>query len=128
MANALELSFLLQDLKDTLDMKYDLSKKLLSFSGEPIKFTESGKAEGEECTIKSALQLACVSCTNPEYTKTGVKKYEVYKLLQKVHAADGLQEFSAEEVTMLKTLVADFFNVAVQGALWDFLEDESLAV
>lgn len=107
-------------------MKYDLRKTLMAFNGDPIKL--SSKEDAEDCTVKAALELACVNCANPEYTKTGAKKYEVYKLLQRVHAADEIEEFSAEEVTMLKTLVADFFPVSIVGAVWDILEGEGLAL
>lgn len=96
-------------------MKIHISQPLKSYTGEVIR---TGDGESEVATLKSTLEIALVNAKGDD----GDRKYELYKLLQRIHAAEDTVEISAEEISTLKKLVGPMFGTVVIGAVFDALE------
>lgn len=107
-------------------MKYDISTAILTHTGEPVKATRETDADGNligpDMTVKDILELACINPPQDEQSD-GEKKHQIYRLLQKIHAADDVIELTSEEVTKLKRYVGGVSNVIVTGFVFDFLEN-----
>ena len=57
----------------------------------------------------------------PDAQLTGPEKYERYKLAEKISKA-ATADLTAEEITLLKDVVADLYNASIVGPVWDMLE------
>lgn len=100
-------------------MKFDVSQSLIGYNGEPIKHSEK---DDSEVTLGSALSMACVNA-NPQKHQDGPAKLKIYRILQKVGPKDATEvDLSAEDITLLKTLVGDMYGPVVVGAVYDMLE------
>lgn len=100
-------------------MKFNMSQDLIGFNGESIKTSEK---DDSPVTLGASLAMACVNA-NPQKHQDGDAKLKIYRILQKVGTKDaGEVELSAEEITLLKTLIGDMYGVVVVGAVYDMLE------
>lgn len=89
------------------------------FRGKPMIDGE----EGEPILLKDLLVNAClVADSVDESFRTGDKKIQAYKVLQKIHTANPMADLTAEDVAMLKNLVGRSASVAAVGAVYDLLE------
>lgn len=100
-------------------MKYNLNQVLLAFDGREISDTTSGVTI--PATLRSALVRACTD-HNPQIHSSGDEKFKIYRLLQRVYAEGESTEIFSDEVSLLKTLVAEVFPVAILGPVYDLLE------
>jgi hypothetical protein len=118
-------------------MKYDLSVELENFEGRPFKvpkIDEDGqqvmdgdKPVLEAWSLKKALEQACAGADPQEFNDLE-KKLKVYQLLTKIHKANPVVKLTAEEVTLLKKLVAKGMSVVAMGSICDHLENPLRAV
>src|SRR5688572_31896879 len=76
-------------------MKHNLKIVLINFAGMP--FVDG--PDKQPLTLQMVLENACCAAPAQEFG-TGDKKHEVYKVLEKVHAADPFAELTAEEVAL----------------------------
>jgi len=102
-------------------MKYDLTQTLKAFDGRDITDVTSGAEVA--ATVRLTLERACINC-DPRAHASGDEKYKIYKLLQKIHAAEVEVELTVEEVSLLKTIVGEVYPVAVVGPIYEVLEQK----
>lgn len=105
-------------------MKYDLSLIMRTFAGIPFAQPRSeadGSTAQVHMTLKDMLENALVNA-DPQEFNTGEKKYEIYRLLQRIHGAEKEVNFSVEEVATIKKVVGKNMTVTAVGAIFDALE------
>ena len=100
-------------------MKYNLNKSLIAFNGIEIK----DDATGKPADLRATLERVCLNC-DPRIHASGEEKIKIYRLLKRIHDAADDVEFSSEEVTLLKTLAAEVYTLAVMGPLYEILEQQ----
>jgi len=105
-------------------MKYDISIQMRSYNGAPFIQKIAG-ADGSITdllmSLKDMLENALVN-PDPQEFSTAEKKLEIYRLLQKIHAAESEVNLSAEEVSLIKKIVAKNMTITAMGAIYDALE------
>lgn len=116
-------------------MKRNLNVVLLNLDKSPI--TEAmvePLVEGKEVVRKvTKLTLAAVATSallanhQDERDLSGTDKVTRYKLAQRINDADREIEMSAEEVTLLKTLIGKAYAPLVVGQAFDLLERDPYA-
>lgn len=99
-------------------MKFNMDQDLKSYDGKDITKSDTDK----DCaTLGEVLEVSCVNA-NPQKHGSGDAKWKIYKLLQTI-AVGGLVELTADQVTTLKDLVGDAYNVTIVGCVWELLEN-----
>lgn len=104
-------------------MRHNLLRSLVNFKGEPFMRQVDPDLPGEvPLQLRDVLEQACLQANVQKYS-TGDKKMEVYRLLRKVSAAEPFAQLSAEDVTLLKSLVGDAMSIVAVGAIFEMLEN-----
>lgn len=106
-------------------MKFDLSQPLLNYNGQP--FTKSlpdgaGGLRNEPTVLKEVLESACVNA-DPQQYNDATKKLLIFRLLMKIHQANPVVDFTAEDLTTLKELTGKQLTIAAVGAVYEALEN-----
>lgn len=86
------------------------------------------KAVEDEDKKPLILKKVCVNAllgNVPNENISGEEKYKRYKLFRRIdESVDGFAEVSAEEITLLKTLIGKFYLPLVVGRAYDALEGQ----
>lgn len=93
----------------------DFSKEILSLDGTAIK---DGAKDLTLCNVATTALLA------PERGEelSGNEKMKRFLLAERIYQADGEVKVSAEEVVLLKTLIAKHFSALIVGRSYRLLE------
>ncbi len=96
----------------------------ISLNGTPLK-TFEGEDIQDETGKPITLRTACVRAllyTAPNDTTDGQKKFERYKLAEKIMGAKGHVELTAEELALIKQLVGVIYVTVLVGRIYEALE------
>ena len=119
-------------------MKVDFKKKLKALDGRPLvdegvpEIDETGNpkknAEGDILLKHSFVTAKSISINalmsfGPQDKTSGKEKLERYQLGVKINNGD--DEFTVEEIALVKKLVGEFFGPLIVGQVWEMLEDGS---
>ncbi|MCK5020181.1 MAG: hypothetical protein KAS32_24295 [Candidatus Peribacteraceae bacterium] len=93
-------------------MKIDLDQNVIIDGKEVVE-------DKEAITYQILLKRAMLA-PSPETQKlSGEAKYNRYKIAQKI---DAKEELSVEEISLIKAITGEVYNIQVVGVIWDFLE------
>ncbi len=109
-------------------MKVDVTQKLLDLSGEEMLIVMQGcpvcgrpvENKGVR-TLRNTLTDALNVLYQDEPNLSGQKKFERHLLAVRIHSKDE-SEFTAEEIVILKDIVAKRFAPAIMGPVWMLLD------
>lgn len=102
-------------------MKRNFSAAIKNLDGKPLK-------EGDkEVTIGSIAVNALLTPYEDERNLSGDDKVKRFRLAQAIHGADDEIEVTAEQVTLLKTLIAKAYTPLIVGQAYDLLEADPVA-
>jgi hypothetical protein len=102
-------------------MKRDFSKELI---GIPGSITPDN--EGRYPTLGAVTVGALLANFQDEASLPGDEKLRRYKLAERI-SQGGLQEVSAEEVALIKKLIAKAHAIAIVGPAYEALEQDPTA-
>jgi hypothetical protein len=103
-------------------MKYDVNKPLCNWRGDPLKMSDAKDAA--QATLRDVLEFACVNAPADEF-RNGKDKWEIHRLLQRVHDAKETVSLEAADVELLKKVVGLVLPVVAVGAVYEALESAS---
>lgn len=92
------------------------TNSLSTLEGKPLK-----DEEGKEITVRSTLCNALLASFPDEQNTSGPEKLKRWKLAQAIYVQDEI-ELKAEEIVLLKSLVAKAFAPIVCGQLLEILD------
>lgn len=100
-------------------MKRNTTAAIKTLTGEPIK---DGQAD---LTLGAVATNALLMPYEDERNLSGDEKVKRFKLAQRIHDAAGEVDISAEEITLLKSLIAKAYTALVVGQAYAILEAEA---
>jgi hypothetical protein len=104
-------------------MKKNLKAPLRLFNGAEITVTE--KVDGKEVK-KPVLVSDQIGQVLWERASTGVtpeEKYRAFKIAQRIAACPEKVELEAEDITLIKKMIAPVFSAGIYGQIVDLLEE-----
>ena len=99
-------------------MKVDFNAEIKTLDGEGIR-----DDKGTLVTLKSICVQALIAAFQDEQDLAGVEKLKRYELAREINHGGEIQ-MSAENVVLLKKLIAKGFNVLVVGQTYGMLEGD----
>lgn len=103
-------------------MKRNLNIVLKTLDGEPLKEDNNGTVRD---VLLSRLAVNALLVNYPdEQSLSGEEKVKRFKLAQQINDADGDVEITAEQVALLKSLIAKGYTPLVVGQAYEILEGE----
>ena len=108
-------------------MKRNLNVVLKTLKGEPLKEQYVGpddKPLERDLTLASVAVTALLASYDDEKNLSGEDKVKRFKLAQQINDADGDVEVTAEQVSLLKSLIAKGYTPLVVGQAYEILEGE----
>ena len=103
-------------------MKRNLNVVLKTLDGQPLKEEHNGTAR--DVLLSRLAVNALLANYEDEKNLSGDDKVKRFKLAQQINDADGEVEVTAEQVSLLKTLIAKGYSPLVVGRAYDILEGE----
>ena len=100
-------------------MKRNFNTTLKTLDGKPIK-----EADDLDVTLSTVAVNALLAAYEDERNLAGDDKVKRFKLAQLINDADGEVEVTAEQVSLLKTLIAKGYTPLVVGQAYEILEGE----
>ncbi len=82
-----------------------------------------GKLFEDGSVLKTVLFNAVVAPLQADATLSTDKKMALYGLAKRVHAG-GVQDFTAEEIALMKERIAVLYNVLVIGQVFELLDSD----
>ena len=108
-------------------MKRNFNTTLKTLDGKPIKeqyVDADGKTADRDVTLSTVAVNALLAGYEDERNLAGDDKVKRFKLAQLINDADGEVEVTAEQVSLLKTLIAKGYTPLVVGQAYEILEGE----
>ena len=103
-------------------MKRNLNVILKTLDGKPLR---EAHESGERDVLLSHLAVNALLVNYPdEQSLSGEDKVKRFKLAQQINDADGDVEVTAEQVSLLKSLIAKGYTPLVVGQAYEILEGE----
>lgn len=103
-------------------MKRNLNVVLKTLDGQPLKEDHNGAVSD---VLLSRLAVNALLVNYPdEQSLSGEEKVKRFKLAQQINDADGDVEVTAEQVALLKSLIAKGYTPLVVGQAYEILEGE----
>jgi len=104
-----------------MEISFDVFLK--NFRGETVKHVkkEGEKEVVEDLSLKSACVEALMGVYQDEQALSGEDKIKRYALAEKIFL-EGKVDLNAEDIALLKKLVAKMFSPVVVGPAWRLLE------
>lgn len=110
-------------------MKVDVTRKLMTLSGEPIPVPGTPpceacgrpQANGQDMLLRDAITDALMGTYNDEEGVDGKVKFERYQLALKVQGEDE-PELTIQDAALVQDLVARMYAPLVCGQVWLMLE------
>jgi hypothetical protein len=99
--------------------KINMNTPIKNMSGNIIK-DENNK----ELLIRNVLTTSLLSVQKNDENIDGKKKYEMYKLANKIDEAKDVIDLESEDIILLKERVSKSYLTYVMGQVWDILEDK----
>jgi len=107
-------------------MKIDFTKELVGFDGKPIELpTEDGQGS-ENWTLGRVCTEALMAMFPDEKDLSGSEKLNRHYLASKIHRAKRKVKLTAEDISLLKKLVAKMFGPRLVGPAWCLLEGKPM--
>ena len=103
-------------------MKRNLNVVLKTIDGEPLKEDHNGIIR--DVLLSRLAVNALLANYNDEPALSGEDKVKRFKLAQQINDADGDVEVTAEQVALLKSLIAKGYTPLVVGQAYEILEGE----
>lgn len=103
-------------------MKRNFNVVLKTLKGEPLK--EQYEDTVRDVTLASIATNALLANYEDEKNLSGDDKVKRFKLAQQINDADGEVEVTAEQISLLKMLIAKGYSPLVVGQAYDILEGE----
>jgi hypothetical protein len=105
-------------------MRIVLLPEIKDLDGKAFTFPDSeGKPQVQ--TMKAALFLCIVQTLGGDERLSVTEKFDLFKLAERVHQAEGSVQLSAEEVAKIKERAGKFYNTYFFGALVRILENDA---
>ena len=98
---------------------HDFSVALTDFNGRPLA-TEGGPA----LTLREAVTTALVAPYKDE-TPSGMEKVRRWQLAMKIQATHDI-ELTADDIALVKSLVAKAYGPMIVGQVWSILDPASV--
>lgn len=108
-------------------MKRNFNVVLKTLKGEPLKEQYVGPDEKlleRELSLSGIATNALLANYEDEKNLSGEDKVKRFKLAQLINDADGDVEVTAEQVSLLKSLIAKAYTSLVVGRSYEILEGE----
>ena len=103
-------------------MKRNLNVVLKTLDGQPLKEEHNGTAR--DVLLSRLAVNALLANYEDEKNLSGDDKVKRFKLAQQINDADGEVEVTAEQVSLLKSLIAKGYTPLVVGQAYEILEGE----
>lgn len=97
-------------------MKMDFAIILKDLDGKPMTNA------GQDATLRSVAIAALTAVFNDETHLSGEEKFARYELARKIHSATPEEEFSVEEIALVKKLIGKGFPPLVIGPAFLILD------
>jgi hypothetical protein len=97
----------------------DFTQQITQFDGSDLMGTD-GKPT--RLTLESVAENALLGTYNDEQNLTGEEKLKRYHLAMKIYDHKTDAELSAEELALVKRLIAKSYNTLVMGRAWELLD------
>lgn len=106
-------------------MKIDFSRKLLTLDGKPIAFELNADGEVTEYGTLGNIAKRALMAPRPDGTPAnGMEALQLFSLAMRIHESEGPTEVTAEEITLIKSRIAEGFNAPLlAGQAWAMLEE-----
>lgn len=101
----------------------DFSIALTQLSGEPFR-DASGTVQ--ETTLGTVAEVALLASYPDEANLSGEEKVRRYMLAKRIRSAKGDLALTAEEIALVKKLIARAFNPLITGQAWALLDPASV--
>lgn len=111
-------------------MEIDLTQELIGLNGKPLQAQDrddEDKPVTVNLTLRKAIVEALMAAFKDEDNLSGADKVKRYKMAQKIQDAERMM-FSAEDLSLIKKLVAKLYSTLVVGIVWEILDTETKAV
>lgn len=115
-----------------ITMKRNFNVALRTLDNTPLTETALTIVDGKQLPVDRPLTLASIAVNallapyEDERGLSGDEKVRRYKLAQAIHAAPTVEvEVSAEQIAMLKSLIAKSYAPLVVGQAYALLEEEA---
>lgn len=104
-------------------MKFNPEIIINNIDGKPVMrgIPEDGGGTAVPWTIRTVCIEALMSDANPA-KRTGLARYEAYRIARLVHDAAGTVDLKAEDVTLIKEAVGIAFPPVIVGPAFDILD------
>lgn len=99
-------------------MRKDFTIPLTHLDGTPIKDGD------KQATLTTVALTALLASYEDERALTGKEKAERYQLALKINKRPAEVDITAEQLTMLKSLIGKAFGPLVVGQVYDLLEND----
>lgn len=103
-------------------MKRNLNVVLKTLDGQPLKEDHNGAVRDVQLS-RLAVNALLVNYPD-EQSLSGEDKVKRFKLAKQINDADGDVEVTAEQVALLKSLIAKGYTPLVVGQAYEILEGE----
>jgi len=100
-------------------MKVNFDVNVKNLSGKDMLIQTSP----DTVVTLSLKDVVTTSLTNSEEKGEGEKKFTAWKLAKRIEENPKEVKVSIEELSIIKTAVADNYKAAVSGWVWDYLEN-----
>jgi len=98
-------------------MKVEIAGGPVTLDGKP--FVDE---KGEPMSFKFIVANALLGHYQDEQNLDGAEKLKRWQLAKRVHESDEVVDLTAEEIVLVKTLVAKAFVTPVCAQVWELLE------
>ena len=97
----------------------DFTQQITQFDGSDLTGTD-GKPT--RLTLEAVAENALLGTYNDEQNLSGEEKLKRYHLAMKIYDHKSDAELSAEELALVKRLIAKSYNTLVMGRAWELLD------
>jgi hypothetical protein len=106
--------------------KRNLDLDITDFSGKPM--TMDNTPNGERMTLKSVCQLSCLSYSQDgsDNAMSMQQKLRLHALGRRLHDG-GVQDFTSEDITLIKERICKIFVTMAAGQACALLEQDWIA-
>ena len=104
-------------------MKIDFSKQIMDIAGKPIKMKD-GEAE-RDFILRDVAVNAILTETQESAKSDGKEKVRRFRLADKIFGAAEPIALPAEDIVLLKDMIAKAYGALVTARAWDLIEPQA---
>lgn len=107
-------------------MKIEFTVELIGYDGEPVSVPSEDGTEMQHWTLGRVCCEALMAMFQDEPDLSGTEKLNRHYLAAKIHRSKRPVKLTAEDVALLKRLVAKLFGPKLVGPVWLLLEGKPM--